>query len=110
VHEDSRARGSSSGVPERRRALTPEIQRLEVNAQLQRKLAERAEADKQIAELQYQQRLNAGPQTVSASDSFLSKRDAIWIFVVLAMIGAGFWAQGSTSPAHRRASFGYYAE
>jgi hypothetical protein len=92
--------------------VTPEIQRLEVNAQLQRKLAERAEADKQIAELQYQQRLNAGPQTVGAPEGLLSKRDAVWIMVVLAMIGAGFWAQGSTNPAHRRASIGqhYYAD
>lgn len=87
--------------------MTPEIQRLEVNAQLQRKLAERAEADKQIAELQYQQHLNAGPQPVVAPGAFLSKRDAVWIIVVLAMIGAGFWAQGS-NPAHRRASLGQY--
>jgi len=84
--------------------VTPEIQRLEVAAQLQRKLAERAEADKQIAELQYQQRLNAGPQTVGAPAAFLSRRDAVWIMVVLAMIGAGFWAQSPTNARHRRAS------
>lgn len=84
--------------------MTPEIQRLEVNAQLQRKLAERAQADKEIAELQYQQYLNAGPQALPTSDGVLSKRNALWIAIVLAMVGAGFWAQSPTSSRHGRAS------
>jgi hypothetical protein len=84
--------------------MTPEIQRLQVNAQLQRKLAEQAETEKAIAELRYQQQLEAGPQVVPASGSLLSKRDAVWIVVVLAMIGAGFWAQSPMHARHRGAS------
>jgi hypothetical protein len=84
--------------------VTPEIQRLQVAAELQRKLAERAQSDKEIAELQYQQQLNAVPQGVPANGAFLSKRDAVWIAVVLAMIGAGFWAQSPTTARHRGAS------
>jgi hypothetical protein len=81
--------------PGKETAMTPEIQRLDVNAQLQDKLAARARNEVEIAQLQHQARmyLVQTPQLPPASPPERSNSGYVMLVIALIVIVIGLVAQ-----------------